>query len=185
MERRCAEVHGQILPEEGLLLAELASKVPSDQLIVELGSFKGKSSCYLAAGAKAGGGAIVYAVDLWTKAPWEEYADPEVEVAWTDNIGHLGLVGRAIQVKSDTVEAAQQFDHGVGLLFIDADHSYDGVCRDIEAWAPRVNEDGVMAFHDAASDEWGVAQAIRDKLLVTGRYSHEIKFGICFVRRAI
>ena len=183
MQRRCAEVHGQILPEEGLLLAELAAKVPSEQIIVEIGAYKGKSSCYLAAGAKAGGGALVYAVDLWDRAPWPEYADPEVCIAWAANVGNLGLVGRVVAVQADTEVAAREIDGEVGLLFVDSDHSYEGVCRDIGAWAPRVTPDGVMAFHDANTEHWGVAKAIRDRLLATARYTYQIKHGLAILRR--
>ncbi len=183
--KRCSQVHGQILHEEGLLLADFASKVPSGQLIVEVGAFKGKSTCYLAAGAKAGGGALVYSIDLWERSPWPEYSDPEVRKAWDENIGHLGLIGQAIAVPTDTAEAASQIIGDIGLLFIDSDHSYEGVCRDIEVWAGKVALDGVMVFHDAASSQWGVAKAIREKLLAEGRYTWELRFGLAIVRRAL
>ena len=48
---------GLIPHDEGLALADLAAAVPATEAIVELGSFKGKSTAYLAAGAKRGGGA--------------------------------------------------------------------------------------------------------------------------------
>ena len=92
MEKRLTQVHGQIIPAEGLILAELAAEVPNSQVIVEIGAYKGKSSCYLAAGARAGLGALVYSVDLWENGPWPEYARPEIPGNWRDNIGHLGLV---------------------------------------------------------------------------------------------
>ena len=132
MEKRLAQVHGQILSSEGLLLAELAAQVPNTQVIVELGAYKGKSGCYLAAGARAGAGALVLSVDLWEKSPWPEYADPAIPQNWRDNIGHLGLVGQAIPVNADLTEAAELIDHKVGLLFVDTNHNYDGA-RD-RAW---------------------------------------------------
>ncbi len=185
MEQRCAEVHGQILPEEGLVLAGMAAQVPNDRIIVEVGAYKGKSSCYLAAGAQAGGRALVYSVDLWERAPWAEYNDPEVHRAWVDNIGHLGLMSQAIAVQADTEQAAREIAGEVGMLFVDGDHSYAGACRDIWAWSHRVALDGAMVFHDAASEEWGVARAIREKLLATGRYTYELKYGLAIVRRML
>lgn len=185
MQRRCAEVHGEIIPEEGLLLAELAAQVPSDYTIIEIGAYKGKSTCYLAAGAQAGGGAIVYSIDLWERAPWPQYADPAVHRAWEDNIGCLGLVGKAIAICASSQEAAQLVDANVGLLWVDADHTYEGVRRDVELWSPKLALDGVMVFHDAATEHWGVARAIREKLLVEGRYTCEVQFGCAIVRRVL
>ena len=184
MEKRLAGVHGQILAAEGLLLAELAAQVPNTQVIVELGAYKGKSSCYLAAGAKAGCGALVYSVDLWEKSPWPEYASPEIPQNWRDNIGHLGLVGQAIPINADSAEAAGLIGHKIGLLFVDADHNYDGVCQDIATWAPRVDPNGVLVFHDANAELWGVARAIREKLLPTGRYTYQLEMGLGILRRA-
>jgi len=39
---------------------------------------------------------------------------------------------------------AEYFD----ILYIDADHRYEGVVRDIEAGAPRVKPDGLLVFND-------------------------------------
>lgn len=36
----------------------------------------------------------------------------------------------------------------VDLLFIDGDHTYDGVRRDFEMYGPLVKEDGLIVFHD-------------------------------------
>jgi len=185
MERRCEEVHGEIVPEEGLLLADLAAKVSTDRTIIEIGAFKGKSTCYLAAGALAGGGAIVYSIDLWERAPWPQYADPAVHRAWEDNIGCLGLVGQAIAICASSKEAAQLVGNNVGLLWVDADHTYQGARNDMELWSPKVALDGVMVFHDAATEDWGVARAIRDCLLKEGRYTSEIVHGCAVVRRVL
>ena len=37
----------------------------------------------------------------------------------------------------------------VGLVFVDGDHSYEGVKRDITAWYPRLRPGGFLCFHDA------------------------------------
>lgn len=49
-------------------------------------------------------------------------------------------------VLSDSAEAATQY--AADLVFIDADHSYDGVRRDWEAWRTKVAHGGLVAFHD-------------------------------------
>jgi len=53
-------------------------------------------------------------------------------------------------VKSGTGRAAEKYsDLKIDFLFIDADHSYEGVKADFEAWSPKVKEDGIIAFHDS------------------------------------
>lgn len=39
-------------------------------------------------------------------------------------------------------------DRGVDLLFIDGDHSYEGVKLDWEMYSPLVNPGGIVVFHD-------------------------------------
>lgn len=48
----------------------------------------------------------------------------------------------------------------VGLLFIDADHGYDAVSRDLAAWAPFVVRGGTVVLHDVGSPDCGVARAV-------------------------
>lgn len=58
-----AELDGCTDPDTYPLLRELAMGVPADQAIVEIGTYRGKSACYLADGAAAGNGAHVWTVD--------------------------------------------------------------------------------------------------------------------------
>ena len=43
-----------------------------------------------------------------------------------------------------------------GLLFIDGDHSEDGVRSDFESWAPMLAANGVVAFHSWPMKSSGV-----------------------------
>ena len=53
-------------------------------------------------------------------------------------------------VRSRTAEAAPLFGDGSFIfLFIDADHSYEGVRSDFEAWQSKLQPDGIIAFHDS------------------------------------
>jgi len=45
-------------------------------------------------------------------------------------------------------EVAQKFDEPVDFLFVDGDHTYEGVKDDFETYSRLVAEDGVVAFHD-------------------------------------
>jgi predicted O-methyltransferase YrrM len=43
-------------------------------------------------------------------------------------------------------------DNKVDFLFIDADHSYEGVKKDFEMYSPLVRKGGIIAFHDIIPD---------------------------------
>jgi cephalosporin hydroxylase len=44
-------------------------------------------------------------------------------------------------------------DRSVDFLFIDGDHTYEGVKRDYELWSPLVRSGGIVAFHDIGPDQ--------------------------------
>jgi hypothetical protein len=52
-------------------------------------------------------------------------------------------------IKGCTWESASLFeDESVDFVFVDGDHSEEGVSRDIEAWWPKLKKTGIMAGHD-------------------------------------
>lgn len=52
-------------------------------------------------------------------------------------------------IEKDSVEASKQFDDGsLDFVYIDADHSYDSVKSDIQAWLPKVKHGGLLCGHD-------------------------------------
>ncbi len=51
--------------------------------------------------------------------------------------------------KMPSVEAAKQFPDGsMDFVFIDADHTYDAVMADLNAWWPKVAKGGMLTGHD-------------------------------------
>jgi hypothetical protein len=83
---------------------------------------------------------------------------------------------RAKLMRLDSAEAAGMMEDGSeDFVFIDADHSYEGCKRDIEAWAPKVSPGGWIGGHDYGHPrpEWGVTRAVDEwaagREVVTGR----------------
>lgn len=55
--------------------------------------------------------------------------------------------------QSDVIHQIKQtFPQGIDLLLIDGDHSYEGVQRDFQNYAPLVNPGGLIVFHDIIQD---------------------------------
>lgn len=60
-----------------------------------------------------------------------------------------------IQIKSDSSEAGIRWAEGdIDFLIIDADHTYDGLVKDINAWTPHLAVGGFVVFHDYERDLW-------------------------------
>jgi hypothetical protein len=164
-----ADLDGLISAEVGEHLLKLASRVPSDQAIVELGSYRGKSTCYLATGARQGNGAHVYAVDAWSEevSAWRSavlstlpspvYADFRAQLAkagFSDQ--HITAVKMLSTMAGDHYEGPP-----VGLLYIDGDHSMRAAVADFRAWRKHLTDDAVIVFDDyGVTKNIGVTEAV-------------------------
>ena len=114
---------------------------------MEVGSWLGKSAHYLARELQLRGKTNpLYCVDTCQ--------GPDLIADVDDVFGQFlqnmrSLHGRVIPLRMDSVAAADQFaDNSLMAVFIDADHSYDAVQRDLAAWYPKVCPGGLFFGHD-------------------------------------
>jgi len=130
-------------------LEEFAKTLPSDGVMVELGSY-------------AGEGAEIFArhvghltcVDLWP--------DSEVLAAWFDRMRDFENVG---SMQGRSVDSALLFaDGSLDVVYIDAAHDYESVKADILAWRPKLKPGGILSGHDYGPHAPGVIQAV-DELI--------------------
>jgi MMP 1-O-methyltransferase len=134
-----ADVPGWLTDEEGEALYELARACSGRGVIVEIGSWKGKSTVCLGLGSRAGASLPVYAVD-----PHADYRFGDFKT----NVERAGIADLVRPIASLSQPAAADFDEPIELLFVDGSHEYDLVLEDFEKWVPKVVEDGWVAFHD-------------------------------------
>ena len=68
------------------------------------------------------------------------------------------------RMRSD--EAARHVaDGALDFVFIDADHSYEGISTDIRLWAPKIRSGGILCGHDYMHEyypQWGIARAVKE-----------------------
>lgn len=71
---------------------------------------------------------------------------------------------RCLVYRMTTTEAAKYVkDHSLDFVFIDADHSYEGVKQDILCWKDKVKEGGWLSGHDWGKlDKGNVEKAVRE-----------------------
>jgi predicted O-methyltransferase YrrM len=164
------KMDGWLAEGEGLLLYNLAKKC-SKGVIVEIGSWKGKSTIWLASGSKKGKNARVYAIDPHIGSPEHQKMFGKV---WTfeefkKNIKRAGVDDIIVPMVKKSEDAAKNFSKPVGLAFIDGDHEYDMVKLDYDLWFPKLVEGGVMAFHDTILRP-GPAKIVEEKLCKSSRF---------------
>jgi len=159
-----ASIEGQISENEALTLMQLAQSLSSNTAIVEIGSYRGKSTIALASGLRRGGqGNKVYAIDPhleFTGVLGGVFGPDDLKILYR-NIVASGVGNIVYVVCLPSVNAALAWcNTNVGFLFIDGDHSYEGVKADFEAWSPYVVVGGIVAFHDRNVD--GVKKLLDD-----------------------
>jgi MMP 1-O-methyltransferase len=170
-------------PERGFLF-QLASDLPAGARVVEVGSWMGASTCFLAAGMK-GDGAKLRAVDnfaglstcgedaAWYNRHFRRLGRNSTLELFRANTATLGFADRVEPVVSDSLAAAASLASlrgSIDLVFIDGDHAYEACRADIGAWTPFVRPGGVIAFHDFGSRASGVTQAIFEAIKA-GRFA--------------
>ena len=116
-------------------------------VIVEIGSFKGKSTIALARGAAATHGAMVYAIDPHRIQPEEGYLE-DTEGEFLANIKKAGVGKQVVPMIMTSEAAAKGWNMPVRLLWIDGDHRYEPSKLDFTLWEPHVVEGGIIAMHD-------------------------------------
>jgi predicted O-methyltransferase YrrM len=134
-----ADIPGWLTDEEGEALYELARTCRGDGVIVEIGSWKGKSTVCLGLGSQAGNSVPIYAID-----PHADYRFGDFE----RNVARAGIAELVRPIASLSQPAADGFDEPIELLFVDGSHEYDLVLEDFEKWVPKVVDGGWVVFHD-------------------------------------
>jgi predicted O-methyltransferase YrrM len=125
--------------------------------VVEIGTAQGGTLgafCEIAADD-----ALVVSIDLPGGDRDDESEDDKYGARDTDRMAEYRLPGQRIEfIQADshhqaTYEALSRILAGrlVDLLFIDGDHSYEGVKTDFELYLPLVAPTGVIGLHDIAT----------------------------------
>ena len=135
--------------------------MPNNGVGVELGTYLGKSACYLAERSQESCKPInIYTVDIFPDKHLggkDPYLEPKIknpkklsfkELA-VDYLLSAGVLDKIKIIDSLTSDAASLFEpDSVDFLWVDADHSYEGVLKDLTAWFPKMKPRGFISGHD-------------------------------------
>jgi len=171
------KTEGMISLDEANLLYELAKDV-TENCIVEVGSYRGRSTVALGRGSLDGSRAPVFAID-----PHEEFRGilggkfgPSDRGAFYKAMldTFCYRVVRLINLSSEMV--APTWDKKISLLWVDGDHSYEGVKRDFYCWLPHLAEEALISFDDSTNPELGPHKLIHE-LVISGKFKKTRKVG--------
>jgi len=169
-----SKVEVYITDEEGEFLYNTVENCRSGA-IIEIGSWKGKSTIWLGKGSKAGKCAKIYAIDPHTGslAHRKKYGKSYTFEDFKRNIKDAEINDIIFPIVKTSAEAAQSFSDFVEFVFIDGDHRYEMAKLDFELWYPKLLNRGIVAFHDSENPE---VRRVIDEFIYKSRNFKNIGF---------
>ena len=185
---RAAEAAVGFMPAaEGLALFGAAARYARRGPVLEVGSYCGKSTIYLAAAAREAG-QLVVTVDHHRGSeehqPGWEYHDPSLvdpAVGLIDTlprfrrtIADAGAEDVVVAVVARSEVLAPLWSTPLALLFLDGSHTEESARRDQDAWVAKLAVGGTLAIHDVFPDPADGGQApfgVYSRVLASGDFA--------------
>lgn len=168
-------VKGFLATHEGEALHHLAAEASNLGPCLEVGSYCGKSTIYLASACKLMD-SVLFAVDHHRGSEehqaGEEYHDPALFddraqlmdsfCTFRKNIRTADLEDWVVPLVAPSLVAARCWNTPLGLVFIDGGHSPEAAMIDYRCWSRHIVPDGYLAIHDVFADPADGGQAPYD-----------------------
>lgn len=144
----------------------LARTAKKSRIIIEFGCYLGRSTRAIADNTNA----LIFAVDPWTSEYYDKDGNridilvPDSYEQFRANLKDYLESGQveAIRCKSD--EFPNIGEGFADFIFIDGDHRYESVKRDIELAEKLAGKAGIISGHDYIHEDWpGVKKAVDEK----------------------
>lgn len=171
-----ADVEGWMTPGQARKLWNCSRTVRSGGLIVEIGSFRGRSMIVLASGAPDG--VDLVAVDPHAgndRGPQEidgfEDDAAQDNVVFNNNLEKAGVRDRVRHVRKFSNEALGDVPGDIDLLYIDGAHRYKPARDDIRTWGAKIKPGGDLLIHDSFSSI-GVTLALMATLFTSREFRY-------------
>lgn len=169
LRRDLAEIPGMISADRCVVHYLMAYSQSLGGDIVEIGSWQGRHTCFLAAACRDSRNGRVHAVDHFQGNPGKEHFYvvgnedlSDLEARFRQNVERHGLSEWVTLHASDAQTVT--VDGPVRMLVIDGEHTYDAVWRDLERFAPLVIDGGMVVFDDYSPEFPGVVEAVQEWL---------------------
>lgn len=119
----------------------------------DIGTFKGRSAILVAAGLRNRGySGRVITVDTFDSYGMAKDKGQDTFEEAIKNIKDRDFLDMIEVYRGLSREASKNYsDFRFKFIFLDADHSYEGVKNDFEVWSPLLQEKGFIGFHDSGT----------------------------------
>ncbi len=177
--RESEKVEGHLSPREMRFLALLAACPTAKGEILEIGSFKGKSTVILARAASLAGNARVVAVDPLTSP---SVTDPDLRgeesclKEFQSNLQRARVSDAVEFHQTFSFELAKEWNRPIRLLWIDGDHTYAGTKIDFDLFSPFLSAGAIVAVHDVLHEYEGSLRVFMEDILLSPRFG---AVGLC------
>ena len=168
-------IKGFLAHEEGLFLYELTKKYCLKNFAVEVGSYCGKSACYIGQACKENK-TYLMTIDHHRGSEeqqyGEEYFDPDEynydkEIVDTlptllKNIQKFQFEEVILPVVNSSELASKEIQNNIDLVFIDGSHTFESARKDYVSWKNKIRIGGILAIHDVYDSEVEGGQAPKE-----------------------
>jgi len=168
-------IKGFLSHEEGLFLYRLTKEYCMKGVAVEIGSYCGKSACYIGQACKENNTYLV-TIDHHRGSEeqqlGQEYFDPQefdykknrVNTLPTllKNISKFNLDNSIRAIVSDSASAAESLEDDLDIVFIDGSHTFESARLDYASWKGKIRKGGILAIHDIYDTEVDGGQAPKE-----------------------
>ena len=168
-------IKGFLAHEEGLFLYELTKKYCLKNFAVEVGSYCGKSACYIGQACKENK-TYLMTIDHHRGSEeqqyGEEYFDPDEynydkEIVDTlptllKNIQKFRFEEVILPVVNSSELASKEIENNIDLVFIDGSHTFKSARKDYVSWKNKIRIGGILAIHDVYDSEAEGGQAPKE-----------------------
>lgn len=182
-------VRGFLVPGQERWLFNAAAALPDDAVIVEIGSFLGRSTTAMAMGCR-GTRRKIFCIDTF-KGNSSDFVNGENNVTWEGdeylstfkaNLERNDLLAYAVPIQGLSHDVGRNWKTPIDFLFIDGSHEYEDVISDFELFLPWVKPGGLIALHDVQPDWPGPYGAWQD-VIRHRLYAPSHFFSIAYGRR--
>ena len=153
------------------------SSSPNILVVVEIGSFLGKSAIMLAGARKARGSGRVHCIDpfdlsgdAFSVPAYHAIADTDarpLRARFQANIARAGLTDWVVVHEGTAATVAAAWTEPIDMLFFDGDQSPEGARLAYEAWEPFLKVGGLIALHNSNDRSYAPGHD-GNRLLATG-----------------
>lgn len=145
-------------------------------IAVEIGVFGGRSLIANAVGLKDNCYGKIYGIDPWKNSDCLEGQHHERDSAWWSRVDLHDIHRQCMEylwrfelddyvtiIRSTSQKCVKIIPNGIGMLYIDGNHSELTSCRDVELYVPKVNIGGYIWMDDCDWPTTKKAQALMDQ----------------------